>query len=188
MQRPFIFVILLLQSENFSSVENKAHESSFQRGPLRKAVDMTHLQLRFPPLAVGPPGETDLWPSAPVWPTWASQSNHRHGFKQLKEIKGMRSARARLWSLSCDSWGITCLMALMCALLPRLFSAVCRRDAPNVKARINLWNNNNNSTDTLGTFAFVKLIYMHDLKLIILIMNPALVLGSVWFFLKNWLL
>lgn len=33
--------------------------------------------------------------------------------------------------------------------------------------------------DALGIFPFVKLIYMLDLKLIILMTNPALVLGSV---------
>ncbi len=85
----------------------------------------------------------------------------------------------------CGRWAVTHgglrVWWLWCAQAEGLFSAVCGRDAPNAEPRQNLWNK---STDALGTFPFVKLIYMLDLKLIILMTNPALVLGSVWFFWK----
>ncbi len=117
---------------------------------------MPHVQLRLPPDAIGPPWETDLWPSAPIWPTWASQSDPRRGLKQLKEIDV--AVVAELWLMGdyvCDVHRI---------LNPDKTSETAA------------------TAQTHRNFPFVRLIYMLDLKLIMLMMNPALVLGSVWFY------
>ncbi len=122
---------------------------------------MPHVQLRLPPDASGPPWEADLWPSAPIWPTWASQSDPRRGLKQLTEIDV--AVVAELWLMGdyvCD---------VRCFLTHRILNP----DKTSETAA---------TAQTHRNFPFVRLIYMLDLKLIMLMMNPALVLASVWFY------
>lgn len=161
-------------------MENKANGKALKKARYVKQWTclrrMTHLQLKFPPVAVGPPCETDLWPSARIWPTCASQSNHWHQFKQQKEINAAAPNALNVrwdqrvcgcrppagWAMTHGGLRVWWLWCARCCQGYFLLYAGGRHRMYCAEPRQNLLNNNNNSTAALGTFPFVKMMYMPD--------------------------